>query len=248
VRFSSQSTADPVTQSMARQSVEGRHGVARRIGGAGGGSDPGSGKSAGFVAAVVLAGAVAVGGLGGATTLGGSSGGGVVDSATAHNLSTKKAEGKKSARNGDANEAWRRMNMRTLKRAAKQDLQCLAHSFGQVREFFGRNPCKSLDRVLYGVGDDQGNTVVISVAWVSFRSRSDARAFKALDDVHGSGDVTPLASTLLELANIRFTGHHYQSRLNGDTVVIAETEVAKGQISNDVLDAVADVAVWLPHP
>jgi hypothetical protein len=223
--------------------------MVRRIGGAGGGSDPGSGKAGGIVAAAVLAGAVAFGGIGsGATSLGGSSGGGSIDSAAGRNLNTNKAEGKKSARKGDANEAWRRMNMRTLKKAMKQDLQCVAHSFGQVREFFVRNPCKSMDRVLYGIGDGRGNTVVISVAWVGFRTRGDARAFRDLNDVHGTGDVAPLASTLLELANIRFTGHHYQSRLDGGTVVIAETEAATGQISDDVLDAVADVAVWLPHP
>jgi hypothetical protein len=117
-----------------------------------------------------------------------------------------------------------------------------------VREFFARTPCTSLDRVRFGVGDDQGNSVVVSVAWVGFHTRSDAREFKRLDDVHGTGNVTPLASTLLGWADISFTGHHYQSRPDGKTTVIAEAEPATGQVSDEVLDAVADVAVLLPRP
>lgn len=219
----------------------------RRIGGRGGGSDPGPGKADRFIAIAVLAGVVAATGAGasGAMSLGGASAGRAVDTAAGKSISSKKAEGKKAARKGDADEAWRRMGMRTLKKAVKQDLKCVANSYGQVREFFARTPCKSLDRVLFGIGDDQGNSVVVSVAWVGFHTRGDARAFKRLDDVHGTGNVTPLASTLLGLADINFTGHHYQSRPDGKTTVIAEAEPATGQVSDEVL---ADVAVPLPRP
>lgn len=127
--------------------------------------------------------------------------------------------------------------MRPLKKAVKQDLECAANYFGQVRKFFARTPCKSLNRVLFGIGDDQGNSVVVSVAWVGFHIRGDARDFKRLDDVHGTGNVTPLASTLLGLADISFTGHHYQSRPDGKTTVIAEAEAATGQVSDEVLAA-----------
>ncbi|MGH3898136.1 MAG: hypothetical protein ACRDTA_07745 [Pseudonocardiaceae bacterium] len=221
----------------------------RRIGGAGGGSDPGSGKTDRFIAVAVLTGAViATGaGVGVSTSLGGASTGQAVDTAAGRSISAKKAEGKKAARNGNADEAWRRMGMRTLKKAVKQDVKCAANSFGHVREFFARTPCKSLDRMLFGIGDDQGNSVVVSIAWVSFHTRGDAREFKRLDDVHGTGNVTPLTSTLLGLADISFTGHHYQSRPGGKTIVIAEAEPATGLVSDEVLDDVADVAVLLPH-
>ena len=33
---------------------------------------------------------------------------------------------------------------------------------GEVREFFVRTPCKSLDLVLFGIVDDQGNSVMVS--------------------------------------------------------------------------------------
>jgi hypothetical protein len=216
--------------------------MARRIGGAGGGSDPGAGKAGAVVAAGVLAMSVAAGS--GGLSLGG---GATSIESVGTNLTKAKSEGRKSARKGDADSAWRQVNMRTLKRTAKPALECLSHSFGQVRDHFVRNPCKSLDRTLFAIGDDQGNAAVVSVAWVGFRNRRDAGEFKKLIDVHGTGDITPLATPLLNLADIRFTGLHYQSRSDGSTVVIAETESASGQVSGEVLDAVADMASWLPR-
>ncbi|MDX8035583.1 hypothetical protein SK803_35720 [Lentzea sp. BCCO 10_0856] len=216
--------------------------MARRIGGAGGGSDPGAGKAGAVLAAGVLAVSVAAGG--GGLSLG--SGATSVESAGT-NLTKAKSEGRKSARSGDADGAWRQVKMRTLKRTAKPALECLTHSFGQVRDHFARNPCKSLDRTLFAIGDDQGNVAVVSVAWVGFRNRRDAGEFKKLIDVHGTGDITPLATPLLDMADIRFTGLHYQSRTDGSTVVIAETESASGQVSGEVLDAAADMASWLPR-
>jgi len=216
--------------------------MARRIGGRGGGSDPGGGKAGAVVAAGVLAVSVAAGG--GGLSLGG--GASTVDS-VGTNLTKAKSEGKKSARKGDPDGAWRQMNMRTLKRTTKPALECLTHSFGQVRDHFARNPCKSLDRTLFAIGDEQGNVAVVSVAWVSFRNRRDAGEFKKLIDVHGTGDITPLATPLLDLADVRFTGLHYQSRSDAGTVVIAEAETASGQVQPDVLDAVADIASWLPR-
>jgi len=215
--------------------------MARRIGGAGGGSDPGSGKAGAVVAAAALAVSVAAG------SGGLSLGGGAATESVGPNLSRAKSEGRKSARKGDADGAWRQVNLRTLKRTARPALECLSHSFGQVRDHFVRNPCRSLDRTLFAIGDDQGNAAVVSVAWVGFRDRRDAGEFKKLIDVHGTGDITPLATPLLDLADIRFTGLHYQSRSDGSTVVIAESERASGQVSSEVLDAVADLASWLPR-
>ncbi|MDX8047811.1 hypothetical protein SK571_00320 [Lentzea sp. BCCO 10_0798] len=217
--------------------------MGRRIGGAGGGSDPGAGKAGAVVAAGVLAVSLTAGG---GLSLGGGASTTVADSAGV-NLTRAKSEGRKSARNGDADGAWRQLNMRTLKRTAKPALECVSHSFGQVRDHFVRNPCKSLDRTLFAVADDRGNVAVVSVAWVGFRNRRDAGEFKKLIDVHGTGDISPLATPLLGLADIRFTGLNYHSRPDGTTVVIAETESASGQVSREKLDALADMASWLPR-
>ena len=217
--------------------------MARRIGGDGGGSDPGAGKAGAVVAAGVLAVSLTAGG---GLSLGGGASTPVAESAGV-NLTRAKSEGRKSARKGDADGAWRQMNMRTLKRTAKPALECVSHSFGQVRDHFVRNPCRSLDRTLFAVGDDRGNVAVVSVAWVGFRNRRDAGEFKRLIDVHGTGDISPLATPLLGLADIRFTGLNYHSRTDGTTVVIAETESASGRVSRETLDAMADMASWLPR-
>ena len=163
--------------------------MARRIGGKGGGSDPGAGKAGAVVAAGVLAMSVAAGG--GGLSLGGGGGAASVESAGT-NLTKAKSQGGKSARKGVADGAWRQVNMRTLKRTAKPALECVSHSFGQVRDHFVRNPCRSLDRTLFAIGDERGNVAVVSVAHVGFRNRRDADEFKKLIDVHGTGDITPL--------------------------------------------------------
>jgi hypothetical protein len=163
-------------------------------------------------------------------------------------MSQRKADGKKSARNGNWDDAVRRLGMRSLKKTARERGQCVANSFGEVREFFLRTPCRSLDRMLFAVGDDRGNVLLVSVAWVGFSSRGKAVDFKNLNDVHGIGDITPLAGSLLEMAGVRFTGHHYHSRRDGNTIVVAEAESATGTVAAEILDAVAEVASYLPQP
>jgi hypothetical protein len=74
--------------------------------------------------------------------------------------------GKDAARKGHGEEAWRRMGFRSLKREVEQDLDCVAHSFGQVRELFIHEPCRSLQRELRGFIDPYGNTIVVSITWV----------------------------------------------------------------------------------
>jgi hypothetical protein len=216
----------------------------RRIGGAGGGSDKASGSSGKVVVALGLA---SGGALGGGASLGGA-GSSAVDSVASQNLSTKKANGRESARKGDRDGALQRMGLRRLKETSKQDLECLVNSFGQVREFFLRTPCRSLDRLLFGFADDAGNVAVVSVAWVRMHSTAQSRKFQTVDDEYGTGNVTPLGGALLDMADIRFTGQHYASRRDGDTVVIVEAEPAAGQLPDDLLDAVAEVTALLPRP
>ncbi|WP_394616693.1 hypothetical protein JNUCC0626_44860 [Lentzea sp. JNUCC 0626] len=112
------------------------------------------------------------------------------------NLTKARSDGKKSARNGDADGAWRQLNIRTLKRTAKSALECVSHSHGQVRDHFVRNPCKSLDRTLFAVGNGN-NVAVVSVAWVDFSftglnyaSRSDGTTIVIAETEPASGQVS----------------------------------------------------------
>jgi hypothetical protein len=201
---------------------------------------------------VVVAGALAVGVFatsGGAVPLsGGSAAGDAAGGSPSIQLRARKSDGQKAARKGDTDSAWQRMGVRQLRRTVRQQAECLAASFGEVQEFFTRHRCRSLDRVLFALGDEVGNTAVLSVVWVGLADAGDAREFKAVIDRHGSGDVRPLGSPLLDLAEVPFTGLRYGSDRDGATVTVAEAENAGGGgFDDDTLDAMAEVAAYLPR-
>ncbi|MCX2731089.1 hypothetical protein OOZ19_12630 [Saccharopolyspora sp. NFXS83] len=200
------------------------------------------------MAAFVLAGAMVAAGGGGSAALSGTAPTGATDPAAARNVSARKADGKKAARKGQPEEAWRRMGLRQLKRQGEHAVECASRSFGQVRKYFLRTPCRSMDRVLFGVVDGNGSIAVVSVVWVTMGTRSQSREFRNLIDVHGTGDVTPLAGSALGLGGVEFTGWHYDSRPTKSTMVIAEAETASGHLSDSMLDATAEVATYLPRP
>lgn len=210
----------------------------------------GSGKSA------VVAGAVALGlfaSSGGATSLGGSAvtsevGAVRAGSGSPAQLRARTNEGRKAARRGDAEGAWGRMGLRQLRRTARQQAECVAASHGQVRAFFTRHRCASLESALFAVADGKDNTAVVSVAWVDLTSAGEARQFRTLIDEHGTGDITPLGAPLLGLADVSYTGLRYGSDRDGRSVTVAEAENAAGSgFDHDTLDAIAEVAAHFPR-
>ncbi|MCC8250209.1 hypothetical protein [Saccharothrix luteola] len=125
----------------------------------------------------------------------------------------------------------------------------MSHSFGQVQELLKAVPCVALDRMLFTLTDDKGGTAVVFVAWIEFDDRDKAREFKKLEDIHGTGDLTPLSGSLLQIADVPFTAHNYDSAvLDGVTVVIAEAENVAGGFTAAYLDDIAGVAVLTPRP
>jgi hypothetical protein len=228
----------------------------------------GGGKGAGIAVAAVAALAIA-GGAGGAAGTGlfagaageagagavsealtGNTAGDVVDSLPGRSLETRRAGGKESAKRGKAKEAWSKLKFKELKRKArhwKREGECVAAATGRVREFLTRTPCASLDGMLLAVGDGHGNAAVISVVRVGFRSARQAKEFEKVEAVQGSGDVRPLeVAAVLGIAGVRMTGLHYQPRLDGHGMVVAEADAATGHVDRGTLDALADVAAYLP--
>ncbi|HEU5474264.1 MAG TPA: hypothetical protein VFV67_26755 [Actinophytocola sp.] len=228
-----------------------------------GGGGKGGGKGGGGAVLAVLA-AVALAGGGGAVGAGGlgASGGGgtaagsvpgnlsrdVVDSLPGRDLSTRRAEGRKSARQGRANEAWSRVKFKELNRKIETGVACVASATGRVRQFLTRTPCTSLAGMMLLVGDGQGNAAVVSVVRIGFRTAAQASAFQEVEDVGGSGDVRPLpVSAVLDLAGVEITGQHYHIRRDGAAArVIGEADVATGTIDREVLLALADIGSYLP--
>lgn len=210
-------------------------------------------KGAGAAAAAVMVGSVVAIGAGGA---GGVAVGGAVDSAVgnAANQIVGKAvrarvnRAKLSARSGRRAEAWARMGLKQVKQQIDQQFQCAIHSYGQVRQFFVGSPCESLNRELIAVVDDAGNTFLVSVSWVEMPSVDQAEQLQEIADTYGTGNVSPIASAVLGLGDVRYTGEFYDSRIEAELVVIAESAVLTGRPDPDMLEGAAQVAAQLPAP
>jgi hypothetical protein len=201
-------------------------------------------RGGGAIVAVSVVGAVS---LGGGTGIG--AGGAVsVQSASGQAVRVNVSRGKGNAKQGKRDDAWRDMGLRRLKQASKHAVNCVVNSYGEVQEFFARTPCRSLDRMLFALGDGDNNSVVVTVSWVRMRNAGNARRLQELADIYGTGSVSPLAGTLVEAADVKFTGRYYDSRRSGDLVVIAETEPLRGDPQPEFLDGLADVAAELPRP
>ncbi|MFI7675892.1 hypothetical protein [Actinophytocola sp. NPDC049390] len=197
----------------------------------------------GGVVVVGVALVLSASGIGGGTGVGGSA----VDAVGSANVSTARvAQSKQSARKGRADDAWRGLNLRRVRKAAEPALNCAVNSYGQVRDFFLRNPCKALDRTLFTLADPDGNTFVVSVSWVRMRQRSDVRRLKDLIDVDGTGSVTQLGAAALTTRGVRFTGTPFRSRPHGDLLVVAEGAVVSGSPDPEFFSVVVDVAAELP--
>jgi hypothetical protein len=97
------------------------------------------------------------------------------------------------------------------------------------------------------VGDGHGNAAVVSIVRVGFRTTAQAQAFQRIEDTAGSGDVRPLDIAVgLRMTGVKLTAMHYHSRLDRSAVVVAEAETATGHIDGQLLDAIADIASYLP--
>lgn len=194
---------------------------------------------------VIVAGAIALAanGIGGGAGVGGPA----VDAVGTANVSAARvAQSKQAARKGRADDAWRGLNLRRVRKAAEPALNCAVNSYGQVRDFFLRNPCRSLDRTLFTLADPEGNTFVVSVSWVRMRQRSDVRRLKDLIDVDGTGSVTQLGAAALRTQGVRFTGTPFRSRPRGDLLVVAEGAVVSGTPDPGFFTVVVEVAAELP--
>ncbi|WP_239154375.1 hypothetical protein [Amycolatopsis sp. FDAARGOS 1241] len=222
--------------------------------------DPkGGGGAKVFVAGVALVAAVGSGGavslgsgavLEGATgaseTLPGNLAGDVADSLPGRSLRVRKSESQESARRGKRDQALSKLKLKNLRKTVRQEVNCLLATTGKVRNYVAEHRCTSLGRGLYAVGDGHGNAAIISVARMGFPTKSHAAGCERVEKVQGSGDITPLGGELLGLAGVHFTGLHFDSRLDGATMVVAEAETATGHMDNEMLDTLAEVFVWFP--
>jgi hypothetical protein len=202
------------------------------------------GKAAGgFVGAALVAGLMAAANGADVTT---SVGTALDTAASQSSADADTAGGREAAKKGNEKETWQRMALRQLERQVRDDLRCAVQSFGRVRQFFVTHPCKKLSEVVYAFEDANGDDIVGTVMWVTMPSAADAEQLKQVEDIYGSGDVTPFTTQILDVAGIKFTGQHYRARLDGPLFVISETESLHGHPSDQHLLNVATVLDVLP--
>lgn len=197
----------------------------RRIGGAGGGSDPGKSKvkAGGVIAAAGLA---VVLGVGGTTTLGGSAASGFTGTSSSSSRSGARSS------TDDSRSAVVRLSGRGVRATARlsdDGPDCATNSYGQVREFFEEHPCTALHRSVVEVRDREGDVVLVPIASVEMPDEGQARDLKALLDSPGSGNITELSREQGRYRYVRYTGEAYASRRDGTVVTNAQAQpVARG--------------------
>jgi hypothetical protein len=174
----------------------------------------------GALLAVVLATAIGAGGTAGVAGTAGGAGAG------APSASASNARASSQARRQDADAARARLLRHALRVEHHFDStdDCVAHSYGKVREFFREQPCVALHRAWFEVRDGRRGMVLVAVSWVEMPDTRGAREFHELVDRHGCGNVTELSREQGPYRRVRFTGRYYVSRRDGTTVVNAQAE------------------------
>jgi hypothetical protein len=208
----------------------------RRIGGAGGGSDPGNGKSSGGGAVLAISIAVALGAGGitatGTATLTSGTSSASSSSSTSSSSSNARTKSRGSSQDTQAVEGRLvRQGFRVNVKATSDGTDCVDHSYGQVQNFFRQHPCSALYRAYFEVQDRQGDTVLVAVSWVRMPDGSSASALKHLTDAPGTGNVTELSREEGKYRSIRYTGLIYTSALDTSGTVFVNVQaqpVARG--------------------
>jgi hypothetical protein len=151
-------------------------------------------------------------------------------SASAGSTSGARGSSRISSRVSTAAEArLARLGVRVTARVTDDATDCVAHSYGRVRQFFRERPCAGLHRAQFELRDRNGDVVLVPVSWVEMSDEAGARALKQLLDGSGTGNVGELSRERGRYRTVRYTGEAYTSRRDGTVVVNAQAQpVARG--------------------
>lgn len=169
------------------------------------------------VALATGAGPGAVAGAGGST-----GGGSTFSSGRTQDGNSTSARGKAQDRStARATARLVRKGLRVRERGVDADSDCVAHSYGQVQDFFRAHPCRALFRALLEVRDNRGNAALLAVAWVDMPDADQARQLQQLMDRDGTGNITELSR---ERGGQHFSGDYYRSAREDTTMVNVQAE------------------------
>lgn len=132
------------------------------------------------------------------------------------------------------------------RQAGDDQTDCAAHSYGQVRTFFGKTPCSSVHRLL--ATTKQGSrTVVIASNEVTFDTSAQAARYLALVNSDGTGNISDLLREGVGFpgAPSKLPAAAFASRQSGSQVWVAEAAYASGSsvTSDPALKAIAEKGI-----
>lgn len=188
----------------------------RRIGGAGGGSD--KGKRGGAALAVGVAVVIGVGGVSVAVNASTTSGSANSSAGSRVQVRVSKAESQ------SAEVRLAKQGFRIAAKVTNDATDCVGHSYGQMPDFFRRQPCEAIHRALFQIRDAKGDVVLVAVAWVQMPDEASARDLKTKLDSDGTGNITELSREQGKYRTVRFTGDAYASRIDGTVVTNAQAQ------------------------
>jgi len=123
---------------------------------------------------------------------------------------------------------------------------CAANSYGDIQGWFRAHPCQSLSRALF-ITEAAGKRALVSVARVTMPAPEVAQQFKAITDTDNTGNVNDLVRD--GTANIpgapMVAKGEYESKVNGTSVTIVETNFFGGHEDARLLPRIAHDALRL---
>jgi hypothetical protein len=130
-----------------------------------------------------------------------------------------------------------------VRQAGDDQTDCAAHSYGQVRTFFGKTPCSSVHRLL-ATTKQGGRTVVIAANEVTFDTAAQAARYLALVNSDGTGNISDLLREGVGFpgAPSKLPEAAFASRQSGSQVWVAEAGYVTGSSStaDPALKAIAE--------
>jgi hypothetical protein len=213
----------------------------RRIGGPGGGSEPGPRRGGGaktFVVATSIAFVVAVAAPPAARS---ALSAGESAASASQNLRGKSSKNRNS-RLTQARLALR--GMRIASHIVDDGSTCTSHSYGEVQAFFQKNPCVALHREMYVLDDPHGDgKVLVAYASVEMKDADQARCLQEVLDKNGSGNVTELSRERGAYRSVRYDDAVFASDRDGTVVVNAQAKFVQGKSRRSDLELIAHDAI-----
>jgi hypothetical protein len=133
-----------------------------------------------------------------------------------------------------------------VRRAADDQTNCTAHSYGQVLIFFTRTPCSDVRRSLLTTERD-GRGIVVATSTVTFRTPAQATSYLRLVTSDGTGNINDLLREGIRYPGSpsKLPGAAFASRQDGPRVLVAEAAFEQGasDYRDPTLQATARAAV-----